>query len=184
MLCDNCKKREANVKYSESINGIKKEMNLCEECAKELGITNQFNFNLPLDFPNFFGSFLEDFSNQEIMPLFEGTKTTRCDNCGTTFEDIVNTGRLGCSNCYDIFGDKLDAILKRLQGSSRHIGRLEETVNTYNNKKTNKYEKKEEVKDENKDNKITKLQEDLKLAIKDERYEDAAKIRDEIKKLS
>lgn len=34
MLCENCKKREANVKYSENINGVKKEMNLCEECSK------------------------------------------------------------------------------------------------------------------------------------------------------
>ena len=181
MLCDNCGKREANVRYSESINGMKKEMNLCEECAKKLGITNQFDFKMPLDFPNFFGSFLEDFSEHEFMPLFEQTKTVRCNNCGTTFEDIVNTGRLGCENCYDTFGDKLDTILKRLQGSSRHIGRLEET---FNSKNENLEEKKAETKDEKKDSKLEKLQEDLKLAIKEERYEDAAKIRDEINKLT
>ena len=34
------------------------------------------------------------------------------------------------------------------------------------------------------ENKLEKLQEDLKIAIKEERYEDAAKIRDEIKKMS
>ena len=40
-------------------------------------------------------------------------------------------------------------------------------------------------KTENKtENKVEKLQEDLKVAIKEERYEDAAKIRDEIKKMS
>lgn len=183
MLCDNCGKREANVKYSESINGIKKEMNLCEECAKSLGITNQFSFNMPLDFPNFFGSFLEDFSDQEFMPLFEETKNARCDNCGTTFNDIVNTGRLGCANCYEVFGDKLDAILKRLQGSSRHVGRLEESYNK-NINKDEINEKVEDKKDDRNANKIEKLQEELKIAIKDERYEDAAKIRDEIKKLS
>ena len=33
------------------------------------------------------------------------------------------------------------------------------------------------------ENKVEKLQEDLKVAIKEERYEDAAKIRDEIKKV-
>ena len=185
MLCDNCGKREANVRYSESINGMKKEMNLCEECARKLGITNQFDFKMPLDFPNFFGSFLEDFSDHEFMPLFEETKTARCDNCGTTFEDIVNTGRLGCANCYEAFGDKLDAILKRLQGSSRHVGRLEETFNNskIENRENNTSENKKEIKDEKQDSKLEKLQEDLKSAIKEERYEDAAKIRDEIKKL-
>ena len=30
MLCDNCGKKEANVKYSENINGVKREFNLCE----------------------------------------------------------------------------------------------------------------------------------------------------------
>ena len=182
MLCDNCGKREANVKYSESINGMKKEMNLCEECAKKLGITNQFNFNMPLDFPNFFGSFLEDFSEKEFMPLFEETKSVRCDNCGTTFEDIVNNGRLGCANCYNVFGDKLDSILKRLQGSSRHVGRLEEIPNTADgDNKIKESENEKEIKTKKKDNKLEELQEDLKAAIKDERYEDAAKIRDEIK---
>ena len=185
MLCDNCGKREANVKYSESINGMKKEMNLCEECAKKLGITNQFNFNMPLDFPNFFGSFLEDFSEKEFMPLFEETKSVRCDNCGTTFEDIVNNGRLGCANCYNVFGDKLDSILKRLQGSSRHVGRLEEIPNTADgDNKIKESENEKEIKTKKKDNKLEELQEDLKAAIKDERYEDAAKIRDEIKKIT
>ena len=55
MLCENCGKREANVRYSENINGLKKEMNLCEECSKRLGVTNHMNFNMPsLDFSNFF----------------------------------------------------------------------------------------------------------------------------------
>ena len=38
------------------------------------------------------------------------------------------------------------------------------------------------IKDEKQDSKLEKLQEDLKSAIKEERYEDAAKLRDEIKK--
>ena len=181
MLCDNCGKREANVRYSESINGMKKEMNLCEECARKLGITNQFDFKMPLDFPNFSGSFLEDFSEHEFMPLFEQTKAVRCNNCGMTFEDIANTGRLGCENCYDTFGDKLDTILKRLQGSSRHIGRLEESAS---DKKENRKEEKTEIKDEKEYNELEKLQENLKLVIKEERYEDAANIRDEINKLT
>ena len=58
MLCENCKKREANVKYSENINGIKKELHLCEQCSKKLGITDQMNFRMPtFEFSNFFGSF-------------------------------------------------------------------------------------------------------------------------------
>ena len=36
MLCEKCKVREANIKYTEIINGVKTEHNLCSHCAKEL----------------------------------------------------------------------------------------------------------------------------------------------------
>ena len=74
----------------------------------------------------------------------------------------------------------MDPILKKLQGANRHNGRLGKISD---NKKNFEHDKK--VDKENKaENKLEKLQEDLKIAIKEERYEDAAKIRDEIKKMS
>lgn len=177
MLCENCKKREANVRYSENINGVKKELHLCEECSRKLGITDKMDFKMPtLDFSNFFGSFLEDFSTPDFMPLLNEVKQVKCESCGSTFDDIINTGRYGCANCYDVFEDRMDPILKKLQGANRHNGRLGKISN---NKV--KYEETEKTKKSN-GNKLEELQEDLKKAIKEERYEDAAKIRDEIKK--
>ena len=111
------------------------------------------------------------------MPLLNEVKQIKCDSCGSTFEDIIKTGRYGCANCYDVFEDRMDPILKKLQGANRHNGRLGKISD--NNVK---FEKKEEKTENKTDNKLEKLQEDLKLAIKEERYEDAAKIRDEIKK--
>lgn len=181
MLCENCGKREANVRYSENINGVKKEMHLCEECSQKLGISSKMDFSMPsLDIPSFFGSFLEDFNTQEFMPLLNEVKQLTCDSCGSTFDDIINTGRYGCANCYDVFEDRMDPILKKLQGANRHNGRLgkisDNKMKFENDKKLDKENKTE--------NKLEKLQEDLKTAIKEERYEDAAKIRDEIKKMS
>ncbi len=179
MLCENCGKKEANVRYSENINGVKREMHLCEECSRKLGITDKMDFKMPaLDFSNLFGSFIEDFSTPSFMPLLNEVKQIKCDSCGSTFEDIINTGKYGCANCYDVFEDRMDPILKKLQGANRHNGRLGKISD---NKV--KFSKKEEKDAEDKNqNKLKKLQEDLKKAIKEERYEDAAKIRDEIKK--
>ena len=127
-------------------------MHLCEECSRKLGIAQDMDFKIPaLDFSNFFGSFLEDFNTPDFMPLLNEVKQLKCDSCGSTFEDIIDTGRYGCPNCYDVFEDRMDPILKKLQGAQ---------------------------------SKMDTLQEELKKAIKEERYEDAAKIRDEIKKLS
>ncbi len=184
MLCENCKEREANVRYSENINGVKKEMHLCEECSRKLGITSQMDFSMPsLDIPSFFGSFLEDFSTPEFMPLLNEIRQLTCESCGSTFEDIINSGRYGCANCYDVFEDRMDPILKKLQGSNRHngrIGKISDNSIKFDNK--NQKTKNQDIEKDTKETKIEKLQEDLKKAIKEERYEDAAKIRDEIKK--
>lgn len=180
MLCDNCGKREANVRYSENINGNKKELNLCEECSHKLGIDNM-DFNMPIDFSSFFGEFMEDFSTPEFMPLFNNVKTLKCDKCGYTFEDIVETGKLGCGNCYIVFEEKLDPIIKKIQGNNRHIGRLGKIIDIPKNQKNDNKEENNKIETTKEKTKIEKLQEQLREAIKEERYEDAAKIRDEIK---
>lgn len=184
MLCDNCGKREANVRYSENINGRKKELNLCEECSKKLGISNM-DFSMPIDFSSFFGEFMEDFAKPEFMPLWNEIRTLKCNQCGYSFEDIANSGKLGCGNCYEIFQERLDPIIRRIQGDNHHVGRIGKIIDSKIEQKMEKPASKggktnESVKE--KHNQLEKLQEDLKQAIKEERYEEAAKIRDEIKK--
>lgn len=68
MLCNNCGKREANVKYTETINGETRRINLCEECSKKLGI-GQIDFNMPFDFKGFFDDFMEEFRMPELIPM-------------------------------------------------------------------------------------------------------------------
>ena len=184
MKCENCGKREANVRYQENINGRKRELNLCEECSKKLGI-GQMDFSMPVDFSSFLGSFMENFATPEFIPMLNSLKTLKCDSCGYTFDDIVNTGMLGCKDCYDVFEDRLDPIIKKIQGANKHIGRTGKIIDKKIENKVEKAEKEQEEKRETKQEKteLEKLQEELKKAIKEERYEDAAKIRDEIKKL-
>lgn len=182
MMCDNCGKRNANIRYSENINGRKKELNLCEECSKKLGI-GQMDFSMPIDFSSFFGGFMDDFGASEFMPMLKEIKTLKCNSCGYTFDNIVDTAKLGCKDCYDVFEDRLDPIIKRIQGANRHVGRIGKIVDNKIDNKMN-IKNNDEIKKEDKSkSKLEELQEELKQAIKDERYEEAAKIRDEIKKL-
>ena len=190
-MCDNCGKKEANVRYWENINGKKRELNLCDECSKKLGI-GQIDFSMPIGISSFLGGFMEDFQTKEFMPMLNELKTLKCNSCGYTFDDIINTGRLGCKNCYDIFQDRLDPIIKKIQGDNRHVGRIGKIIDS---KIDNINDDKEESmkkdiknggnsKEDNKElSKIEKLQEELKKAIAEEKYEEAAKIIDEIKKL-
>ena len=182
MLCDNCGKREANVRYSENINGKKRELNLCEECSHKLGI-DQMDFSMPIDFSNFFEGFMDNFGSTEFMPMIDELKELKCNSCGYTFDDIANTGRLGCKDCYEVFQDRLDPIIKRIQGSNKHVGRIGKILDTKIENKMKDQNTKTINKENDSISQKEKLEIKLKEAVKEERYEDAAKIRDEIKKI-
>ena len=189
MLCQNCKENNANVKYTQIINGVKKQMNLCEKCAQELGI-GDVSFDMPtINFSNFLDGMLDD-DISEFIPSLIKPQTLLCDKCGSSYEDFIETGKFGCDECYNAFSNQIDALLKNIHGVNRHIGRSSKMLennenvkklNELDSKKTNN--EKEEAKEQTIQDKIKELQERLKQEIKEERYEDAAKTRDEIKNL-
>ena len=188
MLCQNCGKNEVNFRYTQIVNGVKKEMALCDKCAKELGLES-VDFNMPISFSSFFSDFFND--NESFLPSFTKTDVLACPDCNMTFSDFVNTGEFGCGSCYITFADTISPVLRNLHGSSKYVGRnyrqaideLEDNKSRFEASQKQK-EQKEEKPEDNKKKELEKLQKDLKKAIKEERYEDAAKIRDEIKKLS
>ena len=196
MLCQNCGKNEVNFRYTQIINGVKKEMALCDRCAKSLGLES-LDFNMPINFSSFLGDFLHGAVDSNFLPSYTKTGTLQCDNCKMTYEEFIDNGKFGCSHCYDIFAEGLDSVLRNIHGSSKHIGRksrltqeekekVKEDINKVKENNNDNVSTTSEVKQEtNKsENKLDKLNADLKLAIQEERYEDAAKIRDEIKKNS
>ncbi|MBR2743896.1 MAG: UvrB/UvrC motif-containing protein [Clostridia bacterium] len=182
MLCSNCGKHEANVHYTHVINGEKTEYNLCDECAKKLGI-DEMDFSMPISFSNFISDF---FDEDSLLPSFSGNMITKCPKCGLTYEEFAKNGKFGCADCYSTFASKIESVLKNLHGSAKHRGRAPKRLAVPSKKLTDS-SKDAEIKHEPAIDKtmqeLDKLNEDIKLAIKEERYEDAAKIRDKIKKL-
>ncbi|MGN1269254.1 MAG: UvrB/UvrC motif-containing protein [Clostridia bacterium] len=178
MLCQNCGKNEVNFRYTQIVNGVKKEMALCDKCAKALGLEN-LDFNMPINFSSFLGDFLDVAEDTDFLPSFTKTSVLKCNNCGMTYNEFVDKGKLGCAECYNIFSRALNPVLKNIHGSTSHIGRNAKLTpkNKVNNTKKTATNKKETTK-------LEKLELELKQAVKEERYEDAAKIRDEIKKMS
>ena len=178
MYCENCGKNYANVRYTQIINGNKKEMFLCDECSKILGIDN---FNMPMDFSTFLGDFLSDFESERLLPELLNRKDLKCERCNYTFDEFINTGRFGCPDCYSIFEDKIDPLLKRIQGANRHNGRLGK-IDEINSSLEEKSEK-ENIEETSKLGQVYELKRQLKIAIKEEQYEEAASLRDKIKEL-
>lgn len=174
MLCQNCGKNEANFRYTQIINGVKKELILCTECARKLGVDN---IEIPINFNSFLGDFFNDYAESTLLPSFS-VNDVKCKTCKMTYDDFINTGMFGCSDCYNAFANPIDSLLKNLHGTSRHIGRGIKSKN----ENIEKVKPKKQSKDTKQD-KLQDLQKELDKAIKEERYEDAAKIRDKIKEI-
>lgn len=176
MKCSHCHEKEANTHIRRIINGKKEEMYLCEECARELGVMDEFDFE-PLTMDSFFGNLLG--AGAAALNSLAGVE--RCTYCGSSFNDIINSGKVGCAHCYDRFDDRLAPSIEKLHGRTKHVGKHV----TY----TEEPDKKDKQPD-SKDNKASEISEEDKLkaelqtAIKEQRFEDAAVIRDQIKNLS
>ena len=195
MLCQNCGKNEANIKYTQVINGVKKEIALCEDCAKKLGLDNIGIPDIAMNFHSLLGDFFNDYVENTFLPSFNN-ETVKCKKCGMTYDEFIEKGMFGCSECYETFSNPIDSLLKNLHGTSKHVGRHPELKQykkkeielnkeiddkkKYNN--GNNVEEKED-KEDKENSKKEKLQIELEKVIKEERYEDAAKIRDQLKEM-
>lgn len=165
MKCQHCNHNEATTHIKKNVNGNVTEMHLCSDCAKELGVMEEFS---PESFFNdtFFGNFLG--AGVPAMNILSGID--HCEYCGSTFNDIVKSGRVGCANCYSKFEDRLQPTITKMHGNAKHIG------------KNVTYTKEKEAEPEISE--LDKLKNDLKLAIKEQRFEDAAVLRDKINEMN
>ncbi len=90
-----------------------------------------------------------------------------CEICGVKFVDFRNTGRLGCPHDYEVFRDELLQLLENIHGETRHSGKSPRRLPQ--NKQTQA--------------ELTQLRKQLLQAVHKEAYEDAARIRDRIRRL-
>ena len=161
MLCQNCGKYEATTHVKRIVNGESAEAHLCSDCAKALGYSDVFG-----GFGNTFGDLLGSFFGEPQVSAIS-SRTIRCEKCGNTFNDIVNSGKIGCADCYVTFYDKLLPSLQRIHGKTRHEGKNPTIIKT---EVTNA-------------NPIEELEEQLRIAIEEQNFEKAAQLRDKINEL-
>lgn len=186
MLCERCKIREANIQYTEVINGVKTEHNFCAQCARELDV-GQYSAIFDGEFP--LVKLLSGLLGWEEPVKEEGKfKQVVCPTCGTTYEEFVENSRFGCGDCYSVFDVLIHDNIKQLQGSERHNGKRplmqEEQTADGGGKEdgadsvTAGIMEKDSVKSE-----IRSWERKRKEALKTEDYETAALCRDKIRAL-
>lgn len=168
MLCETCNKREATVHFTKVVNNQKTEYHLCELCAREKG--EELDFPLGLD-PGFsihnLLAGLLDMGGASPQSDKAVIRDDCCPKCGLSYAKFRQSGRLGCGDCYSAFADQLEPLLRRIQGTSSHSGKVPDRQGD-----TIKLQRK-----------IGRLVEELKQVVDREEFELAAELRDQIKEL-
>ena len=153
MLCENCGKRNATTHIRMVVNGVLREQNLCHECACAAGYESKSADPLDHLLSSLFG---------ETVSL---ERETACPQCKTTFSQISATGKVGCPECYHTFYDRLAPYIQRVHGSLRHVG----------------CQPTELPKEKPASVTVDELRKQLQEMIATENYEEAARLRDEIR---
>ena len=167
MLCDNCKERDAIINLTQVEHDSKVTLHLCEQCAQQKGVeTGGAILKSPLG--NFLGAVVKGAGAGALVPA--SGDGLRCPACGSTLRDFRDSGRLGCDQCYISFDAHLRDLLRRLHGSSQHVGEHYEAPGTRGA-------------DADPRSRLLELKAQLRRAVEGENFELAAELRDRIRVL-
>lgn len=161
MTCNLCGTREATIHLTEIVNEQMVEIHICENCAQEKGTEFKTHFSVS-DLINSISEGAKAAKTPEKRPV------GKCPECGMSYEEFGKTGRLGCPFCYEAFSKYLIPLIKRVQNNAFHIGKR--PAHAGQAPVVRKGD-------------LRLLQERLRKCVQGEAFEEAAKLRDEIKTL-
>lgn len=161
MLCEECGKNQATVSITVSAGGEVTTRRLCPECMKKM----QFSL---------VNGDIQGFLSSVLSVLGSGQKSEEsgavCSGCGLSYADFERTGRLGCAQCYRDFSDQLRPLLQRIHGRAQHAGRRPAAFTP--------------SPEDELAARVNELRQKMDEAVASENFEDAAKYRDELRKLA
>lgn len=163
MKCQRCGERESTTHVKRIINGKTEEYYLCQECAAQMGYGSLLT-GMPFPLESFLGNYLVDGSGTKGQ---QAAREDRCPLCGSSFQDIASSGKVGCAQCYATFYEKLLPSLQRIHGKTRHAGKIPASEGPKAMQRRQ----------------LEELKKKMSAAVEAQDFESAANLRDEIKAL-
>ena len=156
MHCDYCD-QEATLHLTQVVEGEVRKVHLCEHCAQEMGVDPEAALSVT--------DLLLGLGKQPMEPKPLQRKTGhRCPGCGMTRSHFKKSGRLGCARCYEVFSASLRPVIESMHQGRQHMGKVPYGVPDSDRATV----------------RTAALTEALARAVADERYEEAARIRDDL----
>jgi protein arginine kinase activator len=148
----------ATVHLTDIVDLHKKELHLCQSCAEKHQLIHKQELNLPAILKNLIG--------QHLGPQTDELARLTCPACGIKYMEFRAQGRLGCPHDYVVFRAGLAPLLQRIHRSDRHVGKAPHRS----------------VLPPERQAELVELRRRLQRAIKAEAYEEAARLRDLLRK--
>ena len=157
--CRRCSK-PATLHITELRQGEATEIHLCESCAKDY-LSQAEEMSTPESELQF------DQLDEGQQPEASGIDDRVCPNCGITFREFRSQGRLGCPHDYVAFETDLIPLIENIHGETQHCGKLPRRAPDSSRRQ----------------HQLIRLRSELRLAVEEENYETAARLRDEIQEV-
>jgi protein arginine kinase activator len=155
--CQFCSK-PATVHLTDIVDNQKKEMHLCQACAEAQQLIQHKELNLP--------AILQSLIGQHLGPQTDELARLTCPACGIKYMEFRAQGRLGCPHDYEVFRNGLTPLLQRIHRCTRHVGKSPARGRP----------------DPARQAELVELRHRLVRAVDAEAYEEAARIRDLLRK--
>ena len=157
MHCESCGDDDANVHLTQLLNGEMKKFHLCKACAAKHGI----NVDDPISLADLL------FKVEQTETPGPAKTEPRCAHCHMRLSDFKKASRLGCPACYTTFSAELEPLLLGLHKSQLHGGKKPLGVRL----------------EQDLQERTDQLSKSMKAAIAAEQFEEAARLRDELKRV-
>ncbi len=158
LRCEQCGKHPATVHWTEMVNSAVRKLHLCEACAAAKGL----DVNNPAAFSKLLLG-LGPAPSERARKQDEA-----CPECHLRASDFKKTSRLGCAACYTRFAADLAPLLASMHKGTRHAGKVPSKVRVPAGPPPS----------------LASLRQALEAAVAAEQYEDAARLRDQIRRLT
>lgn len=163
MKCQKCEK-QATFHITELEGGKHHELHFCEDCAR-LYLTQ--GAGDAESGPSSAQSALQQLPIGQTAEELAKLDKKACPVCGITFFEFRNQGRLGCPHDYVFFGKELEPLVMNIHGETAHSGKRPARLASGTQHRTE----------------LIRLRREMKDAIKNEEYEQASRLRDEIARI-
>jgi protein arginine kinase activator len=150
-ICDN----PASVHLTDIVNKKKRELHLCERCARERNLIPD-QPGPQLDLKALLNMLVNPFP-QAGEAADEVPRAVACEVCGITLDEFKAEGRLGCPHDYESLRAGLEPLLERIHRSVTHAGKAPRAV------------------------RVGEWKRQMRAAVAAEDYEEAARLRDLIR---